>query len=119
MSRIGRQTKRMVVGFIGWAVLLVGVVLIPFPGPGWVIVFIGFSILASEFDWAKESREWVRERYEEWQKWYMAQSPYIQLAFGLLSLATAVVIVWLTNGYGIINDWLHLNQPWLNSPFVK
>jgi uncharacterized protein (TIGR02611 family) len=114
-----RNSKRILVGFIGWTVILVGLVLIPFPGPGWVIVFIGFSILAREFDWAKTANEDIRTKYMQWRRWFVAQPRSIQLAFGLLSLATAAVIVWLVNGYGMMNAFLHLNQPWLVSPFFN
>ena len=119
MGKLTRSTKRILIGLAGWAVILVGIVLIPFPGPGWVIVFIGFSILASEFDWAKEAKEWVHDTYEKWRKWYFSQSFLIQFCFSILSFATAVLIVWLVNGYGFLNTWLHLNQRWLVSPFFK
>jgi uncharacterized protein (TIGR02611 family) len=113
---IKKGTKRLIIGFAGWAVLLVGVVLIPFPGPGWVIVFIGFSILASEFDWAKDVRVWVEEKYQAWRAWYFRQSAWTQLAFGLLSFASAALIVWLVNGYGFFDDFFHLGLDWLHSP---
>ena len=44
---------RIVVGVVGLAVLGVGIVAIPYPGPGWAIVFVGLAILATEFDWAR------------------------------------------------------------------
>ena len=119
MHRLSSGTKRILIGFIGWAVLLVGVVLIPFPGPGWVIVFIGFSILASEFEWAKEAREVIHDKYQAWRRWFLKQPVYVQALFGLLSFATAAVIVWLVNGYGFLNQWLRLGQDWLVSPFFK
>src|SRR6478735_4570468 len=43
---------RIAVGVIGTAVLVVGIVTIPYPGPGWLIVFAGLGILGSEFAWA-------------------------------------------------------------------
>lgn len=119
MGRIRRHTRRILLGFIGWAVLLIGVVLIPFPGPGWVIVFIGFSILASEFDWAKETHGLVHEKYTVWRRWFESQQLYIQLLFGALTFATAAIIVWLVDGYGLINSWFQLHQDWLVSPFFK
>jgi len=44
--------KRILVGFIGGLVTLVGVVALVTPGPGWLIVFTGLGILATEFAWA-------------------------------------------------------------------
>ena len=114
-----RHSRRILIGFLGWTVILVGLILIPFPGPGWVIVFIGFSILAREFDWAKAANEDIHTKYLEWRRWFERQSRSVQLIFGILTLATAAMIVWLVNGYGILNSLLNLNQPWLISPFFN
>jgi len=37
----------------GVLVVLIGIVLIPLPGPGWAIVFGGLAILATEYVWAQ------------------------------------------------------------------
>jgi uncharacterized protein (TIGR02611 family) len=50
---IGRNVKRVLVTIVGVAVVLIGIVLIPLPGPGWAIVFGGLAILATEYVWAK------------------------------------------------------------------
>jgi uncharacterized protein (TIGR02611 family) len=44
--------KRVLVGVIGGVVTLVGVVALVAPGPGWLIIFTGLGILATEFAWA-------------------------------------------------------------------
>jgi uncharacterized protein (TIGR02611 family) len=44
--------KRVLVGFVGGLVTLIGVVPLVAPGPGWLIIFTGLGILASEFAWA-------------------------------------------------------------------
>ena len=44
--------KRILVGFVGGLVTLIGVVALVAPGPGWLIIFTGLGILASEFAWA-------------------------------------------------------------------
>ncbi|MGI9171397.1 MAG: PGPGW domain-containing protein [Candidatus Nanopelagicus sp.] len=44
--------KRVLVGFVGGLVTLIGVVALIAPGPGWLIIFTGLGILASEFAWA-------------------------------------------------------------------
>ena len=37
---------RPAVLIIGWFVVLIGIIAIPLPGPGWLIVFIGVAILS-------------------------------------------------------------------------
>jgi len=40
----------------------VGIVLIPLPGPGWLIVFGGLAILATEYVWARRLLNYSRRR---------------------------------------------------------
>lgn len=42
---------------LGFAIVGTGIVLLPLPGPGWVIIFLGFAILASEFEFAERVRD--------------------------------------------------------------
>jgi uncharacterized protein (TIGR02611 family) len=44
--------KRVLVGVAGGFVTLLGVVALVAPGPGWLIIFTGLGILATEFAWA-------------------------------------------------------------------
>lgn len=53
-----RGAKRIVVAVIGGTVTLVGVALIVLPGPAFIVIPIGLSILATEFLWAKR---WLRK----------------------------------------------------------
>lgn len=59
---IGRNAKRTAVTIVGFAVLLIGVALIPLPGPGWLIVFGGLAILATEYVWAQRLLRYSRRR---------------------------------------------------------
>ena len=53
---------RWVVGIVGTLVTLGGLIAVPAPGPGWLIVFVGVGILASEFEWAQRLLHWGRAR---------------------------------------------------------
>jgi uncharacterized protein (TIGR02611 family) len=44
--------KRIAVGIVGGTVTVVGVIALVAPGPGWLIIFAGLGILATEFAWA-------------------------------------------------------------------
>ena len=37
----------------GWALVVVGAILIPLPGPGWLVVGIGLLVLGREVRWAR------------------------------------------------------------------
>lgn len=116
MQRVRREAKRILIGFLGWTVLLAGIVMIPYPGPGWLVVFIGLSILAAEFAWAKRVNDYAHRKYDYWQQWLAAQPLYIKAIFWILTCITVVTTIWLLNGYGMMNDWFHLGQDWVRSP---
>jgi uncharacterized protein (TIGR02611 family) len=40
---------RLGVGLLGTIIIVVGLVLVPLPGPGWLIVFLGVAVLGTEF----------------------------------------------------------------------
>ena len=50
---IGRNGRRVGVTIAGFVVILVGVAMLVLPGPGWLVIFLGLSILATEYVWAQ------------------------------------------------------------------
>ena len=48
-----RRVFRVVAGF---TLLAVGVVMLVTPGPGWLVILFGLSLLAAEFIWARRLR---------------------------------------------------------------
>jgi uncharacterized protein (TIGR02611 family) len=80
---------RTVVGIVGAVVTVGGLVMVPFPGPGWLVVFIGVGILASEFDWAKRLLAFGRERLRAWNDWIRPQPLWVK---GLAALLTAAAV---------------------------
>ena len=48
-----RQAKRIVKIVVGFTLLLIGIVLLVLPGPGWLTILLGLALLAAEFAWAK------------------------------------------------------------------
>jgi uncharacterized protein (TIGR02611 family) len=72
--------KRVLVGVVGGLVTLLGVVALIAPGPGWLIIFTGLGILATEFAWAgrimmrtKEMANKAAERtgMKPWVKYFL------------------------------------------------
>jgi Flp pilus assembly protein TadB len=56
-----RRAFRIVAGF---TLLLAGVVMIITPGPGWVVIFLGLSLLAAEFIWARRLMDRMKREGE-------------------------------------------------------
>ena len=116
---VRRHTKRVITAILGGLVVLIGVVLIPYPGPGWLIVFAGFAILSTEFEFARRALEWLKARYEMWANWLKKQHLSIQILVLAMTGLVVAVTVWLLNGFGMINDFLNLGLDWVRSPFVR
>jgi tellurite resistance protein TerC len=45
--------RKLIVAVIGLTILLIGVVMIALPGPAFIVIPLGFAILATEFAWAR------------------------------------------------------------------
>ncbi|MEU9102675.1 TIGR02611 family protein [Streptomyces sp. NPDC048361] len=50
---------------VGLAVVAGGVVMLPLPGPGWLVIFGGMAIWATEFVWAQLVLRWTKRRVTE------------------------------------------------------
>lgn len=116
MDRVKKHTKQVVVGIVGGFIVLVGIVAIPYPGPGWLIVFSGLAILSIEFEWAKRILHFGRDKYEAWKNWITRQNSVVQGAVLSVTCAVVVMTLWLFNAYGYMNHWLGLGQEWMASP---
>ena len=114
-----RKAKKTLIAIIGGIVLIIGIIAIPYPGPGWLIVFAGLGILATEFAWAQQILQFARGKYDAWQDWLSRQNAAVKVLFWLLTAIVVVVTIWLLNGYGLINSWLHLGQEWVGSPLFR
>lgn len=54
---------------VGTVVILTGIALLVLPGPGWVIIFAGLGILATEFTWASRAIVYTRDKLAAWTRW--------------------------------------------------
>lgn len=118
ITRIKRASKRIAIAIIGGIVLVIGLIAIPYPGPGWLIVFAGLGILATEFVWASRLLAFARTKYEEWEAWLRTRSVLTRFVFLFVTALVVVMTIYLLNGYGILMDLLGLDIDWLRSPLL-
>lgn len=59
-----KNARKWVVGVIGGTVLLLGIAMLLLPGPGWVTIFAGLGLLATEFAWARWTLKYAQERLQ-------------------------------------------------------
>lgn len=86
---------RIGVGVLGTLVVAVGIVAIPFPGPGWLIVFAGLGILATEFMWASRLLAFARAKLRAWEQWLRPQPWWVQGLVLLVTVAAVAAIFWV------------------------
>ncbi|KNX37177.1 TIGR02611 family protein [Luteipulveratus halotolerans] len=87
-----RVAYRVAVALVGLAIVAVGVAAIPLPGPGWLIVFLGLGVWASEFDWAARLLDWVKGKVTAWTRWLGRQSWWVKAVVTLLTIALVLAI---------------------------
>ncbi|TFC01857.1 TIGR02611 family protein [Cryobacterium adonitolivorans] len=68
-----RAPYRVLVALAGLAVIVVGLILVPLPGPGWLIVFVGVAILGTEFPAAHRLTRVVRRLAHRVRLWWRAR----------------------------------------------
>lgn len=60
-----KQLKRILIAIIGGTIVLIGVAMIVLPGPAFIVIPVGLSILATEFVWAKKLIEKFKDKFEK------------------------------------------------------
>ena len=107
---------RIDVGVVGLLVLGVGIVAIPFPGPGWAIVFVGLAILATEFDWARRLLAYARTRYDAAMEWFKQQHVAVQALGAVFTAAVVVATLWMLGALDWAGELVGVEHHWLDSP---
>ncbi|MFE6051726.1 TIGR02611 family protein [Kitasatospora sp. NPDC056446] len=106
-SRALHRAWQVLVFLAGLAVVGAGLVLLPLPGPGWVVIFLGMGIWATEFAWARLALRRIRRKVAEAAQ--RALDPRVRrrnltvTAIGLAALAG--VGGWYLARYGLAVPW--------------
>jgi uncharacterized protein (TIGR02611 family) len=64
LKTLPHPVRWTMVVLLGIIFVLAGLVMLVFPGPGWLFIFLGFGILSIEFTWAYE----VVKNGEQWME---------------------------------------------------
>ncbi|MDN5805391.1 MAG: TIGR02611 family protein [Microlunatus sp.] len=99
---------RVAVALVGLVVVVVGLVLLPLPGPGWLIIFLGIGIWGTEFTWARRLLHFTRAKVRRWTDWLARQGHFVHVLVGLGTLLVVAACLWLlllVNGVpGFLSD---------------
>lgn len=107
-NRVLDITYRIAVGVVGAAIIVVGIILLPLPGPGWLIIFTGLFVLGTEFEWAERLLEFARDKVRAWTDWVRRQSWLVRGIIGLGCLLLVAGALWVYVAWRGVPDWLPL-----------
>lgn len=92
---------------IGLAVVAAGVILLPLPGPGWLVIFAGMAIWATEFVWAQLVLLWTKRKVTEAAQ--RALDPRVRRRNIILTVTGVTVAAALAGVYiwkfGLVTPW--------------
>lgn len=80
---------------LGAAIVGLGLLLIPLPGPGWAVVFLGLAVWATEYVWAQRLLRRGRRLLREWTDWLKRQPLAIRALAGLMGLLVLAGLAYL------------------------
>ena len=96
----GVTVWRVGVAVVGLVVVVVGIVLLPLPGPGWLIIFLGIGVWATEFAWAHRLLKRTNALVGRWRSWVVSQPRWRQGLSGAIGFAVVVgavvLCLWLS-----------------------
>ncbi|GAB1334579.1 TIGR02611 family protein [Streptomyces sp. E-15] len=92
---------------LGLAVVVAGIIMLPLPGPGWVVIFGGMAIWATEFVWAQLVLRWTKRKVTEAAQ--RALDPRVRRRNITLTVIGLVIIGALAGTYlwkfGLVMPW--------------
>ncbi|MFH8757846.1 TIGR02611 family protein [Streptomyces atroolivaceus] len=106
-SRVLHLSWQVGIFVVGLAVVVAGVLMLVLPGPGWLVIFGGMAIWATEFVWAQLVLRWTRRKVTEAAQ--RALDPKVRRRNIILTTLGLVIIAVLVGIYvwkfGIVMPW--------------
>ncbi|MFP8886131.1 TIGR02611 family protein [Streptomyces mangrovi] len=106
-SRALHLSWQVGVFLVGLAIVFAGVLMLALPGPGWLVIFTGLAVWATEFVWAQIALRWTRRKMSEAAR--RALDPKVRrrnMTLTALGATVAAVLVGLYLArYGLAMPW--------------
>lgn len=62
---VGRNSKRVAITVVGFALVLGGAALLVLPGPGMLVIIAGLAVLGTEYMWARRALDMAKKKAKE------------------------------------------------------
>ncbi len=89
----GRTAWRVGITTLGVVIILGGIVLLPLPGPGWLIIFAGLGLLGTEYERARRLLTWVKCQVQGWWQWLERQPVWVRVGVAALTALFVAAIL--------------------------
>jgi uncharacterized protein (TIGR02611 family) len=101
-SRYRQLVWRSVATALGVGIVIAGIVLLPLPGPGWAIIFLGLAVLATEYAWAHRLLTVTRDKAQSASATaFSPQNRRRTVALLVIgALVVAGLVAWYVETYG-------------------
>ncbi len=113
-SRYRQLVWRSVATALGAGIVIAGIVLLPLPGPGWAIIFLGLAVLATEYAWAHRLLTATRDKATSaTANAFSPENRRRTIALlVIVALVVASLVAWYVESYGWtlrgMTGWLSL-----------
>ena len=104
-QRGAHRVYRVVIAALGLLIVLSGLVLVPLPGPGWLIVFLGIAVWASEFHWARRLHQFGTRSFRTWSRWMLGQPLWLRGVVTMAGFLLVAVAMWAVVKLLGLPDW--------------
>lgn len=93
--------------FLGFTITIIGIIALPLPGPGWLIILAGLGVLAQDFAWAAKVIGFIRRRIPGIPE-DGAIPRRTWIIMGVIMAAATSFSLWyyLADGKSTVGDWI-------------
>ena len=106
--RVLDLSYRTGVAVVGLGIVALGIVLLPLPGPGWLVIFAGLFVLSTEFVWAERLLTFARRQVQGWTQWVAAQPVLVRAGIALGCLVLVAAAIWGYLAWQGVPGWIPL-----------
>lgn len=95
---------------LGFCLLIVGVVILPTPAPGWLLIFVSLGLLSLVHPPMRRLNVRLARLYDDAEEWFRARHWATQMALGAvltISVAAVMASVWY---FVAPDDWPYTHQ---------
>lgn len=97
------RIPRMILGFL---IVIVGIIALPLPGPGWLIILAGLGILSVDFVWAAKLITYIRRRIPGVPEDGQIPARTWAIMGAIMAVAAAASVWWyLFDGKATVTGW--------------